>query len=98
MSFGRPLSRGSPGSRSDRKPYAVLDVETDGLRGDLLYWSAACECDPERMRHGTTAAELWWWITDGGPRHDRSREHIWWGHNAGEYDYVYLLMCSLDRS
>lgn len=31
----RALQKGEPGRDADRKPYAVLDVETDGLRGDL---------------------------------------------------------------
>jgi hypothetical protein len=96
----RGPSRGKEGREGDRKPYAVLDIETDGMNGPLLYWTAACECS-DVLHTGTTAAGLWDCIMrGGGPGHGtqgggwsrghRSRDHVWWGHNAGEYDYKYL--------
>lgn len=85
------LAAGRPAGRSDRKPYATLDIETDGLRGPLLYWSATCECDPEgNMAEGTTAEGLWRHVLAHDGRDHSNRDHIWWAHNGGEYDYVYL--------
>lgn len=87
----RALERGEPGRSGDRKPYAVLDVETDGLRGELTYWTAVCECDPEHVTDGRTAAALWRHVLAHDSRSHANREHVWWAHNGGEYDYVYLL-------
>ena len=84
------LEAGHPSSRSDRKPYAVLDIETDGLRGPLLYWTATCECPGAKVTAGTTAAGLWRHVLVHESREHANREHVWWAHNGGEYDYVYL--------
>lgn len=99
----RDLGHGDEGRAADRKPYAVLDVETDGLRGELVYWTATCECSPEHVETGSGAAELWALIAGdrriGGRNRytrglfasdHRGRDHIWWAHNGGEYDYLYL--------
>ena len=83
------LAAGRPAGRSDRKPYAVLDIETDGLRGPLLYWTATCECSDVVMT-GTTARALWDHVLRHDSREHANRDHIWWAHNGGEYDYVYL--------
>lgn len=99
--IARVLTRGSEGRDADRKPYAVLDVETHGLRGELVYWTATCECDPDAVATGHTAASLWALVFGGGDggnrytgsifsRSHRARDHVWWAHNGGEYDYVYL--------
>ena len=85
------LERGAPGRASDRKPYAVLDIETDGLRGPLVSWSAVCECDPEHVTDGTTAESLWRHVLAHDAREHANREHIWWSHNGGSYDLLYLL-------
>jgi hypothetical protein len=85
----RQLGRGAPSRRSDEKPYAVLDVETDGLRGPILAWAAGCECD-ERTTYGRTEAELWRHVLGSWHRDHRGRDHVWFAHNGGEYDYVYL--------
>lgn len=85
----KALARGEDGRSSDRKPYAVLDVETIGLRGELCYWTAMCECSSE-VTTGSTAVSLWHHVTQAGARDHRNRDHLWWAHNGGEYDYVYL--------
>ena len=84
------LEAGRPFSRSDTKPYGVLDIETDGLRGPLLYWTATCECPGDHFVDGRTAASLWAWIIKYESHGHANREHIWWAHNGGEYDFVYL--------
>ena len=85
------LAAGRPAGRSDRKPYGTFDIETDGLRGPLLYWSATCECDPEGyLAEGTTAQGLWDHLFSHDARDHSNRDHIWWAHNGGEYDDVYL--------
>ena len=91
----RPLAHGDIGRDGDDRPYAVLDVETDGLRGDLIWWAAGCECD-DRLATGTDAGSLWRHVLshDGaserrGESHNM-RDHLWWAHNGGEYDYLYL--------
>ena len=86
----RALHREDTTRGGDRKPYAVLDVETDGLRGGLLYWTATCECEPERVTDGTTAEALWRHVLGHSGREHANRDHVWWAHNGGEYDYVYL--------
>lgn len=86
----RALQRGEPGRDADRKPYAVLDVETDGLRGDLVYWTATCECS-DTVTDGRTAEALWRHVLAHDSRTHANRDHVWWAHNGGEYDYVYLL-------
>lgn len=83
------LEAGHPSSRSDRKPYAVLDIETDGLRGPLTYWTATCECT-EVVTSGRSAATLWRHVLVHESREHANRDHVWWAHNGGEYDYVYL--------
>jgi len=85
------LRAGVTSSRSDRKPYAVLDVETDGLRGPLVWWTATCECPGDHYAEGTDAESLWDWILRHESRDHANREHVWWAHSGGEYDYVYLL-------
>ena len=87
----RYLQAGPPGRRTDRRPYAVLDVETDGLRGGLTYWTAACECRPDDVTTGRTAAGLWSHVTAHSGRDHANRDHVWWAHNGGEYDYLYLI-------
>jgi hypothetical protein len=84
------LAAGSPSSRSDRKPYAVLDIETDGLRGPLVYWTATCECVGGRVTAGRTAESLWRHVLVHESRTHANQDHVWWAHNGGEYDYVYL--------
>lgn len=84
------LAAGRPSSRSDRKPYAVLDIETDGLRGPLLYWTATCECPGDHFADGYSAASLWRHVLVHESREHANRDHVWWAHNGGEYDYVYL--------
>jgi hypothetical protein len=69
----------------------VLDVETDGLRGALTYWTAACECRPDDVTTGRTAVELWRHVTAHSGREHANRDHVWWAHNGGEYDYLYLI-------
>lgn len=86
----RALQPGDTTRDGDRKPYAVLDVETDGLRGGLVYWTAACECHPERITDGRTADALWRHVLGHSGRDHANRDHVWWAHNGGEYDYVYL--------
>ena len=88
--MGFRLERGHTGSKSDRKPYAVLDIETDGLRGPLLYWTATCECPGDHFRDGHDARGLWDWILKHESRDHANRDHVWWAHNGGEYDYIYL--------
>jgi hypothetical protein len=85
------LRAGNVASRSDRKPYAVLDVETDGLRGPLTYWTTQCECPGDHFASGTDAASLWDWVLKHESRDHANRDHVWWAHSGGEYDYVYLL-------
>lgn len=87
--MARRLARGDEGRDGDRKPYAVLDIETDGLRGPLIYWAAGCECD-DRIRTGFTAASLWKHVLGHESDEHAQRDHVWWAHNGGEYDYVYL--------
>lgn len=87
----RYLSAGPTGRRTDRRPYAVLDVETDGLRGDLVYWTAACECRPDDVTTGRGARDLWRHVTAHSGREHANRDHVWWAHNGGEYDYLYLI-------
>ena len=93
----KPLSTGAIGRDGDDRPYAVLDVETDGLRGDLIWWAAGCECDNgERITTGTDAESLWRHILSHDGASERrgaghsARDHVWWAHNGGEYDYIYL--------
>ena len=76
---------------SDQKPYGVLDVETDGLRGALTYWTASCECRPDDVAAGASAASLYAHVTSHSGRSHANRDHIWWAHNGGEYDYLYLI-------
>lgn len=85
------LEAGSASSRTDRRPYAVLDVETDGLRGAIAWWTATCECRPDDVAEGTTAQALWEHVTSHSGRTHANREHVWWAHNGGEYDYLYLI-------
>jgi len=68
----------------------VLDIETDGLRGPLLYWTATCECAGGRVTSGRSAESLWRHVLVHESRTHANREHVWWAHNGGEYDYVYL--------
>jgi len=88
--MGWRLEAGHPASRSDHKPYAVLDVETDGLRGPLLYWTATCECAGGTVTTGRTAAALWRHVFSNSSRDRANRDHVWWGHALGEYDGLYL--------
>lgn len=71
----------------------MLDVETDGLRGDLTYWTASCEHGDRDT--GTDAASLWRRVLShqGGRKRTPHawRDHVWWAHNGGSYDYLYLL-------
>lgn len=90
LSRVRALGRGVINRDSDRKPYAVLDIETDGLRGPLLYWSAGCECDRGRIEHGRTAESLWRYVLSNSSRTHAARDHLWWAHHGGGYDYAYL--------
>ena len=90
------LAAGRPSSRSDRKPYAVLDIETDGLRGPLLYWTATCECAGGVVSSGRSAASLWRHVLVHESRTHANRDHVWWAHNGGEYDYVYLFDSAKD--
>lgn len=69
----------------------MLDVETDGLRGALTYWTASCECRPDDVAAGTSAASLYAHVTSHSGRSHANRDHIWWAHNGGEYDYLYLI-------
>ena len=85
------LEAGSASSRTDRRPYAVLDTETDGLRGALTYWTATCECRPDDVATGHDAVSLWRHVTGHSGRSHANRDHVWWAHNGGEYDYLYLI-------
>lgn len=69
----------------------MLDVETDGLRGPLVWWTATCECEGDHYQDGTTAETLWDWVLKHESRDHANRDHVWWAHSGGEYDYVYLL-------
>lgn len=78
--------------RTDERPYAVLDVETDGLRGPLTWWTVACEHG--RRAEGASVDELWRLVLSGNVGRVAScswRDHLWWAHNGGSYDYLYLL-------
>ncbi len=89
------LGAGHPPSAADERPYGVLDVETDGLRGPLLHWTATCEHRRAAglpPREGRTADELWHVLVSGNSHGVCSgRDHTWWAHNGGNYDYIYLL-------
>lgn len=69
----------------------MLDVETDGLRGAITWWTAACECRPDDVTTGRTARQLWDHVTAHSGRLHANRDHVWWAHNGGEYDYLYLI-------
>lgn len=97
----RPLRGGDTSRRTDARPYATLDIETDGLRGALVYWTVTCEHGA--TADGTSAESLWRLVLshhsgrrDGhggriaGSGHSW-REHVWWAHNGGSYDFLYLL-------
>ena len=84
-----PLRGGDRSRRTDALPYSVLDVETDGLRGALLYWTVACE-HGERAT-GSDVDALWRLILSHNSHGHSWREHVWWAHNGGSYDYLYLL-------
>lgn len=80
--------------RSDALPYAVFDVETDGLRGELLYATVSCEHGYTAQIEGTPddiAKRLWRLILTHSGHGHAWREHIWWAHNGGNYDFLYLL-------
>ena len=85
----KPLTGGDRSRRTDSLPYAVLDVETDGLRGPLLYWTVACEHGARA--DGATADALWRLVLSHNAHGHSWREHVWWAHNGGAYDYLYLL-------
>ncbi len=92
--MSRRLGAGRPAPDADRRPYGVLDVETDGLRGPLLYWTATCEHRRDAGLPpvtGRTAEALWRHLTAHNSHGDSGREHVWWAHNGGSYDYLYLL-------
>ena len=83
------LGAGPRERKSDLKPYAVLDTETDGLRGALVWWEVTCE-HGERQS-GSDAGALWILVTSGNTHGHSWRDHVWWAHNGGGYDYLYLL-------
>lgn len=101
MSPGAYLRVGEDRSRpADRRPYAVLDIETDGLRGTPVYAVAGCDCPggPRRVtfRGSTIGDQLYRHVSAGNEgsgraRHPGWRDHLWWAHNGAGYDYLYLL-------
>lgn len=68
-----------------RKPFIAVDIETNGLGGELLM-GAWCREGETELHWFTTAEE---WIESLFAREQEG--HIWFAHNGGEYDFKYLI-------
>lgn len=70
------------------RPFGVLDLETEGLGGNLIYGAAAYQTKSGRMKviFFDDIEELLTLLTSHA-----GRERDWYAHNALGYDYKYFL-------